>query len=315
MSRGWIIVLFIAAVLFSFFFGILLTIFAIGFAQPSGLTPWARQIVVIRVEGVISASGAGDGFFSGGTSPEPVIDQLRRADQDNKVKAVIVRINSPGGTPAASEEMFKEIRRTKKPVIASVGDIAASGAYLLASGTDQIVSSPSSEVGSIGVIQVIPNLEELYRKLGVDYQVISQGKFKDMFSGSRALTEEEQNLLSKDAKIIYEQFIETVATGRSISAQKVRKLATGQTFPGSVALKLGLVDELGNYQDAIDLAAKLGKIDGEPELIEYGAPTFFGFLQKALQGKAIDLRDILLPEDLSRLPNLLAKPKLLFYPE
>ena len=313
MKKGWIIFLFIAAAFVAFVFGIFLTLLAVSLTQPSAIRPWARQIVVIRIDGVISASGAGDSLFSSGTSPEDVIEPLRRADQDEKVKAILLRINSPGGTPAASEEMFKEIRRTKKPVVASVGDIAASAAYLLASGTDKIVSSASSEVGSIGVIQVIPNLEELYRKLGVDYQVISQGKFKDMFSGSRALTEEERTILAQDAKIIYDQFIEAVAQGRRISEQKVNKLATGQTFPGSVALKLRLVDELGNYQDAIDLAAKLGKIEGEPELIEYGAPTFFGLLRKSFQRKTIDIRDILLPEDLSRLPNLLAKPKLFIF--
>ncbi|MFQ5574541.1 MAG: signal peptide peptidase SppA [Terriglobia bacterium] len=310
MKKGWIALIVVvvgALLLLAVAAPIILLILSIGGGSELGV---GERIVVIRIDGVISASG-GDGLLvEGGTTPEIVLEQLREADEDDRVKAVLVRINSPGGTPAAAQEIFRELKRTEKPVVTSVGDIAASAAYLLAAGTDRIVSSRASEVGSIGVIQVVPNLQELYTKIGVENQVITAGKFKDMFSGSRPLSEEERELLDQDIQIVYGQFIEDVAKGRRIPERKVRELATGQTFPGSEAIKLGLVDELGNYRDAVDLAAKMGKIKGEPELIEYGAPSLLELITRTLQGRTIDLRDLFLPTDLFRIPSSMPRPEL-----
>jgi len=131
------------------------------------------------------------------------------------------------------------------------------------------------------VIIEVPNYQELLKKLGVDYVVIAQGKYKDIGSPVRPLTPEEKEILLGQTKIIYEQFITDVAKGRKLSREEVRDLATGLAFTGSEALRLGLIDELGNFQDAVDLAAKIGKIKGEPRIIEYKAPSLWDIIRSS----------------------------------
>lgn len=250
----------------------------------SGLSPRdgfssGRGIALIRLDGIIAASGLDQGVFSSsGASPEAIIEQLREAEADPGVQAILIRVNSPGGTAAAAQEIHREVKRVTKPVVVSIADVGASGAYYVASGADQIMASRASMVGSIGVLIEIPDLRGLYEKLGVDFVVIRQGKYKDIGNPARELTTEERQILSQQAELVYEQFIEDVAEGRGLRKAKVQELATGLAYPGSEALDLKLVDELGNYQDAIDLAAELGKIEGEPEIIEYMEPTFFNIL-------------------------------------
>lgn len=266
-----------------------------------------KKIALIRIEGVIAASSSTGGIFSSqATDSEKVIKQLRKADEDGGVGAILLRIDSPGGTAAGGEEIYKEVKRTKKPVVASVADQAASAGYLVASGADKIVANPASDVGSIGVIYVIPNYQELYKKIGIDFQIITQGKYKDMYGGLRSVTEEERKILEKEAKTLYEQFIERVYQGRrkvKITKKDVRRLATGQTWPGSEAYKLKLVDELGNYQDAVDLAKKLGKIKGKARVVEYGTPSFFEAVGQIFRGKSTILNDLLLLNYLQPFPS------------
>jgi protease-4 len=294
MERKWIILLVIVVFIFiaiyaSFFLWIFLS------SDMSNFIP-GRQIVLIRIEGVISASGEGEGFLSGaGTSSEDIINQLRRADRDSSVRAILLRIDSPGGTAAASEEIYIEVKRTKKPVIASIADIGSSGAYLIACGADKIVANSSSSVGSIGTILTIPNFQKLFKKLGVDYVIITQGKYKSLGHPARPITEEEKKILEEQSKVVYDQFIENVAESRKLSREEVKDFANGLSFPGKQALKMGLIDKIGNYQDAVDVSAKMGKIKGEPVIVEYAAPSLSKWLSQIFQGKGAELYSILAP--------------------
>lgn len=299
MKKRWIIAIVALVVLFVMGYGALVTwLFTKGdFQTMTG----GGAIALVRIEGPISASGLSDSLFSGaGVSPEYVIDQLNEAVDDESVKAILLRVNSPGGTAAASQEIYQEVKRAseEKPVVVSIADLGASGAYWISCGADKIVANPASEVGSIGVIIILPNYQELYKKLGIDYVVISQGKYKDLGNPNRQLTDEEKVLLERQTEEIYGQFIEAVAEGRKLSRSEVKELATGFVFLGTEAKKLGLVDKIGNYQDAIDLAAELGKIKGEPEIIEYGKPTLREFLNQLFGTEKGDLLNLLLLKSL-----------------
>lgn len=205
--------------------------------------------------------------------PEKLIAQLKRAEDDPSVRAILIRVNSGGGVASASQEIAMQVARIKKPVVVSIADIGASGAYMVAAEADKIVAAPSSDVGSIGVIMRVPHIDALAKKLGLGVTIIKQGKYKDMGNPLRKLTPEEIRMLQADIEISYEQFVEGVAKARELPVAKVRKLATGRTWTGTEAKELGLVDEIGNFQDAIDLAARLAKIKGRPSIVEYEAPS------------------------------------------
>jgi len=225
------------------------------------------SVYEIRLEGVISGEKFSS-LLSGETvTPEEIIGQLDEADKNPNVKAILLRVNSPGGSPAASQEIYEEIKKMEKPVVVSVSDTCASGAYYVASAADRIIANRSSSVGSIGVIMQIPNYEDLYEKLGLKYTTIKQGKYKDIGSPDRPLTKEEMKLLEAQLKEIYRQFIADVAEARSMDVSEVEELATGWVFLGTEALELGLIDDIGNYKDAINIAAELGGIKGEPIVI------------------------------------------------
>lgn len=229
------------------------------------------SVYEIRLEGLISADRYA-GFFMGETvTPEKIISQLDEAESNPNVKAILIRVNSPGGSAAASQEIYEEVKKTEKPVVVSVSETCASGAYYISSAADKIVANRSSSVGSIGVIMQLPNFEGLYEQLGIKYTTIKQGEFKDVGSPDRPITEEEVRMLEAQLKEIYEQFISDVADSRSMEISEIRELATGWVFLGTEALELGLIDEIGNYKDAIDAAAELGGIEGEPVVIRQEA--------------------------------------------
>jgi protease-4 len=220
-----------------------------------------HKIAVIPLQGVISGSSSGQ---PGAVSPEKYRELLQRARDDEAVKAVVLRVDSPGGTVAASEEIatyVKELRKSRKPVVVSVGDVDASGAYMISSQATKIVANPGSAVGSIGVILEVVNAARLMDKVGLEFKVITAGKYKDAGSPYRAVTPEETAMLQSQIDEIYKQFIDIVADGRGMPRSKVESLATGWAWSGTEAKKLGLVDEIGTYQDALDLAAEIAKID------------------------------------------------------
>ena len=189
---------------------------------------------------------------------------------DSSVRAVVLRLDSPGGGVAASQEIYDAVLRLhdeKKPVIASMGGVAASGAYYIACAADSIVSNPGTLTGSIGVIMSFPNTEELFRKVGVRFEVVKTGKFKDIGSLSRPMTPEEKDLLNGVLSSVYEQFVSAIADGRGMQRSDILPYADGRIFSGKQALDLGFVDRLGNLDDAVQLAGDLAGIKGRPVVV------------------------------------------------
>lgn len=253
-------------------------------------------IGVVRVSGFIT--GGGGGVLLGGTSSESVIKQLRSAGRDDSVKVVLLRLNSPGGSAAAAQEVYQEVRRLRtekrKKVIASMGDVAASGAYYIASAADQIVANGSTLTGSIGVVMELPEVEGLLKRYGINLNVVKSGPYKDIGNPARRLTENERRLLSGIIGDVYNQFVDSVAQGRRMPREKVLKIADGRVFTGRQALALGLVDRIGNWQDAVALAAKEGGLPPEPRLKEMAPKGALSALLGTDAGARLGLSDSLL---------------------
>lgn len=196
--------------------------------------------------------------------------------EDGGVRAVVMRIDSPGGGVAASQEMADAIRRVQeagKPVVVSMGAVAASGGYYIAASADSILANPGSLTGSIGVLMEFAHFEELFRKVGLGFDVVKSGEFKDTGSWSRQLTDEERALIQTTVDDIHAQFVEAVAAGRGMDVQAVRALADGRILSGRQALEAGLVDRLGDLDDAIATAGRMGGIRGKPRVQEPVRPV------------------------------------------
>lgn len=203
------------------------------------------------------------------TSSQETVKQLKEFRKDSSIKAILVRIDSPGGAVGPSQEVYTEIRRTiqTKPVVASLGGVAASGGYYIASAANSIVANAGTITGSIGVIIYFPNLKELFEKIGYQMTTIKSGQFKDVGNPSRDMTPEERSLLQDTIMETYSQFVRDVAQGRNLPQEQVKQVADGRIILGEKALELKLIDQIGNYEDAVDKAAELGKIEGEPQII------------------------------------------------
>ena len=254
----------------------------------SGCTAGKEKVAVIRLSGVIADSGQQGLLVSGGISPRLVREYLLMAGRDSGVRAIVLRIDSPGGSAAASQEIASSIRRFKedtgKPVVISMGDMAASGGYYISAYADSIVANPSTLTGSIGVISQFIYIEGLLDKLGLELETIKAGKHKDM--GIWPLTDEQRQIMQDITDDLYSQFITAVADGRDIPVERVAELATGQLYTGTQALDFGLVDQLGGLDTAIDIAANLADIT-VPEVEEYSAQA--SFLEKILGGLSTPL--------------------------
>ncbi len=213
---------------------------------------FGEKVGIIEVNGVIADA-------------KNVIQNLKHFREDNSIKAIVIRIDSPGGAVGPSQEIFREIRKTlnKKRVIASMGAIAASGGYYVAAGTDGIVANPGTITGSIGVIMGFTNYQELLQKIGLVPIVVKSGEFKDIGSPVREMTVKEETILEDFAKKIHRQFIMDIVEGRKMDQDKVESLADGRIFTGEESKDLGLVDRLGNLEDAIEWAGRLGGIKGK----------------------------------------------------
>lgn len=245
-------------------------------AKPSGgeFQTGTDAIGVIYIEGTIVGGKDNGGLFESSAASETIMDQLRQAGKDSSLKAIILRINSPGGSVGASQEIGEEVdrlRKSGKKIVVSMGDVAASGGYWIAAKADKIVANPGTLTGSIGVIMESMEYSGLYNKLGVTDQTIKSGAHKDIGSSSRPLTPEERSILQTMVNDMYNQFVDVVATGRKLPRKEVLKIADGRVLTGQQAKALGLVDSLGNYYDAVSLAAKMGGIKGEPKIVELGS--------------------------------------------
>ncbi|MBM4338609.1 MAG: signal peptide peptidase SppA [Deltaproteobacteria bacterium] len=296
MKRKRILVGLVAIVgLLATFFVIL---FLIGqFTSRSGSTKFSfgDKIAVIEIRGLITQSLG-------------VIEDLHQYDTDEGVKAIILRIDSPGGGVGPSQEIYREVMKIKanqkKKVITSMGSVAASGGYYIASASDLIIANPGTITGSIGVIMEFTNIEELFKKIGIKGVVLKSGEHKDIGSPFREMTAEEKKLIQSVIDNVHQQFIQAVADGRKMDRSKVAQVADGRILTGEQAKQFGLVDQLGNLQDAIDTAAKMVGIEGKPivlypkrkfsllELLIEGITEVF---LKTLSEKGVELNYRLLP--------------------
>ncbi|MBM4121593.1 MAG: signal peptide peptidase SppA [Nitrospira sp.] len=217
------------------------------------------RVAVIRVEGVI-------------LDAQQTVGDLKKFAESPSVKAIVLRIDSPGGGVVPSQEIHDAVKRVRaknnKAVVASMGTVAASGGYYIAAATDRIIANPGTLTGSIGVIMELANLEGLLKKIGVESVVVKSGQHKDIGSPFRKMNEGDRHILQAVMDDVHRQFIEAVAEGRSLEVGDVQLLADGRIFTGRQAKDAKLVDELGDLEDAIKLAAEMGGIEGEPRVVE-----------------------------------------------
>ena len=230
-----------------------------------------EQVAVIYVQGMMITGGIPDGF--GFSTSENVCKHLRLAADDADIKAIVLRVNSPGGSLAAAQEIRGEIEKVKKPVVISMGDVAASAAYHISAPADRIVANPGTITGSIGVIWVFENKSGYYDEEGIEHWVVKSGEFKDMGANWRNLTVDEQAYANEVVMGVFSTFVDDIAADRNMTREAVLNLSDGRVYTGAAAMDLGLVDEVGNMYDAIDIAAELGNITGEPTVTYMNKPS------------------------------------------
>lgn len=235
----------------------LLVVFTAGFFQTgSGIVPVGDKIGVLDIEGTIVES-------------RQLLEQIKDFRSRRAVKAVVLRVNSPGGSVAPSQELYTELRRLAevKPLVTSMGSVAASGGYYLAIAGQYLFANPGTITGSIGVIMSFPNYQELMGKVGVHTEVIKSGRFKDIGSSTRSFTTADRTLLQEMIDDVHLQFVEAVSLERKIPIDRLQPFVDGRIFTGRQAKAAGLVDELGSFADAVDYAAKQVGISDDPDLI------------------------------------------------
>ncbi len=270
----------IAFIVFGIFFIGLAITAMISLGQISGLSSsrgklrvGVPKVAMIYLEGIIVGdSKGGADFFSGNlVSSVEAVRLLEDARQDSSVKAVLLRVNSPGGSAAASQEIYNAIKKLKeeKPVVVSMGDLAASGGYYISSAANYIFANPATLTGSIGVLFDTIEFSELMKNVGISSQTLKAGEFKDIASPWRKMTEKERELLQEMLDQVHHQFIKAVAEGRKIDESKVKAVATGVIMTGEQAVKVGLADAVGGLEDAKVKARELGKLPKDAEVVEY----------------------------------------------
>lgn len=245
-----------------------------------------EKVAVVKVEGPIIEA-------------KTVVDELKRYIKDSSIKAIVLRVDSPGGGVVPSQEIYEQVKKAKasKKIVVSMGSVAASGGYYIAAPADRIIANPGTITGSIGVIMVVPNLKGLLDKVGIKTEVVKSGKHKDLASVFRGIGKEEREIIQGVMDDVHEQFIKAVAEGRNMPIEKTRAIADGRIFSGRQAIGIGLVDEVGDLEYTIKEAAKLAGIEGEPEVVTKAEK---GALSRLLDGK--------MPEEFSRvLPDMSLK--------
>lgn len=242
-----IIILSIIAVLF---------VFTLFFRSLMGAAFIGQRVAVLDINGIITQS-------------DTLIKLIHAYRDDPSVKALVIRLNTPGGSVAPVQEIHRELTKLDKPIVASMGGSAASGGYYIACAADTIVANPGTLTGSIGVIMQFTKMKGLYEKIGLEQQVIKSGQFKDVGSVFRDLTEEGKKVLQGTVNDVYNQFVDAIFKSREkhLTREEIEKLADGRIFSGNQALNHKLVDKLGNLPDAIEIAASLGNIEGTPKVV------------------------------------------------
>jgi protease-4 len=246
----------------------------------------AADVALIPISGVITFAGESNPLGRGATAgAQTIMRAVRRAERDG-VKAILLHINSPGGSAAAAQAIFAELMRVRQKgkvkIVAAMADAAASGGYYVAAAADHIVANPSTVTGSIGVIVRVQNLTDLFKKVGVQTVTIKSGKFKDIASVYRPITSSETDLLKTFVNQSYQQFFEAILRGRQgkITRRELEQVADGRILTGTAALDAKLVDSLGNYYDAVDKVKELTGLKTEPVIRNYLAPDWRESLQE-----------------------------------
>ena len=261
------------------------------------------DVAIVYAEGTImsgSSDGGGNPFASGGSIGSDTFRRaMQRASDNEDVKAIVVRVNSPGGVAPAAEEMRHEIEKAgmNKPVIVSMGGVAASGGYWIATAADSIIADPLTITGSIGVYSLFFDVGDLFEdKLGITYDIVETNPYADMYSGLRPFTPAERQLAQRSVDDTYQSFLEKVAANRGMTTDEVNEIAQGRVWSGVDALNVGLVDSLGSLQDALNIAAaSAGMSEGAFRVVEYPKPlTFFEQFESALsaQVEALTTRNV-----------------------
>ncbi len=234
-----------------------------------------EKVGIVEVNGIIGES-------------DQIVESIKKFRENDSVKAIVLRIDSPGGGVGASQEIYKEIEKTigKKSVIASMGSVAASGGYYIAAPATGIIANPGTITGSIGVLLNFTNFENLLSKIGLESFVLKSGEYKDVGSPVRKMSNNERDFLENFLKNIHMQFIRDVSEGRSIEFAQVEKIADGRIYTGEEAKELGLIDRLGNIEDAIEWAGKEGNIEGKIEVV-YAEKEKFSFLKHLPDSKSL----------------------------
>ncbi len=264
-NRDKIIIVIILGSVFVFFIGFAVLFWGMSksmdFAtQDSGfsLKGLGGKIALIEVNGVIDGS-------------DDVVRQVTKYEKDNTIKAIVLRVDSPGGGVAASQEIYDQLRRYKesgKHIVVSMGSVAASGGYYISCASDSIVANPGTITGSIGVIFSFHVIDSLLNKVGVRLEVFKSGKMKDVGNYDREVTSDERKMLQSVIDDTYDQFVNVVADSRGLDIEEVKSLADGSIYTGRQALELGLVDKLGTLQDAISLAGEMCNLGDNPTVIK-----------------------------------------------
>lgn len=269
-----------------------------------------EKIAVVHIQGMIVSSAPGGFGASGVAAADRIVSDLKAARENPEIKAVILKLNTGGGTVVGSDEIGREVERVRqsgKKVVAVMGEMAASGGYWISCKADKIVANPGTFTGSIGVIMELSNLQGLYDKLGIEMENFKTGPNKDMGSTYRELTPEQRKIFQGLVNDTYEDFVRVVAEGRKMDIAKVRQLADGRIYTGKQAKSLGLVDELGDFAAAVKITADLAGIKGEPELVDMTGEQafwqqFFGSLKGRENILSLPLEGLFLMPDPSVLP-------------
>jgi len=250
----------------------------------AGSAAVGSQVGLVELSGMIMDESRGGVLGSGKSGPRQFIEDLEKAQRDDSIKAVVIRINSPGGSAAASQEMYQAVRRLnkKKPVVCSMGDVAASGGYYVAAACERIYANPATVTGSIGVITQLINVHELIKKYGVTAPTITSGRYKASGNPFQPLDPAQRRLFQELVTSIYKQFVADVDQGRkNLNLAQVLSLADGRVYTGQQAKNNGLIDELGGLHEAVQGAAKLGGITGSVRVKEYSESGLLGSMFSA----------------------------------
>jgi len=298
-QSGWWIALAIVLVLMMCSCGCLVVaLLAVSYAPH--MRSAGDAVAIVEVKGTIMSGEAPGGFGETGIAYSgKVIADLKKAEDDPSVAAIVLDVDSPGGGVTASADIHRALTECYKPIVTSMGDVAASGGYYIACGTGYVMARPSTITASISVISQYTNAQELLKKLGIEIQTIKTGKYKDQGSLARPLTEEEIAMQQEMLDEAYDEFVRVIVEGREMSEKEVRAVAEGRVVSGRQALELGLVEELGNLDDAIAVAAEAGGIEGEPRIVRYEqpVPSFLEILMGSLS-RAQQPRELILLEEL-----------------